>query len=112
MALLAVCLAVLTAATKVATGWWAAARAGVGRRGRLRAGVALIPRGEFSIVIAGLATAGTVTLDPRFGPLAAAYVLLLAVAGPLLARLLDSRGRSAHTDRPAAADSRSRTAAR
>ncbi len=111
VALLAVGLALATAATKVATGWWAAARAGVGRPGRLRAGVTLIPRGEFSILIAGLATAGTVTLDPRFGPLAAGYVLLLAVAGPLLARLLDSRGRTAHRHRPAAVDSPSRTAA-
>ncbi len=33
----------------------------------------------------------TIELDPRFGPLAAAYVLLLAVAGPVLARLLDAR---------------------
>ncbi len=97
----ALALAGLTAGTKVATGWWAAARAGVGRRGRLRAGVALIPRGEFSIVIAGLATAGTVPLDPRFGPLAVAYVLLLAVAGPLLARAVDARTQPVRTRRTA-----------
>lgn len=64
----AAALAGVTAATKVATGWWAAGRAGIRRRGRLRAGVVLIPRGEFSIVIAGLATAaatsGAITLDP------------------------------------------------
>ena len=93
---LALLLAVVTALTKVLTGWEAARRAGIGRPGRLRAGVALVPRGEFSIVIAGLATAaataGAVQLDPRFGPLAAAYVLLLAVAGPVLARIVDSRG--------------------
>jgi CPA2 family monovalent cation:H+ antiporter-2 len=53
--------------------------------GRLRAGTALVARGEFSIVIAGLAVAAG--LHPRLGPLAAAYVLLLAVAGPILARL-------------------------
>jgi CPA2 family monovalent cation:H+ antiporter-2 len=92
---LAVALAAGTIATKVATGWWAAARAGIGRRGRLRAGIALIPRGEFSIVIAGLTTtaagAGLITLNQRFGPLAAAYVLLLAITGPLLARLLEAR---------------------
>ncbi len=101
VALPALALAGLTAGTKVATGWWAAARAGVGRRGRLRAGVALIPRGEFSIVIAGLATAGTVSLDPRFGPLAAAYVLLLAVAGPLLARAVEARARPERARRAA-----------
>jgi CPA2 family monovalent cation:H+ antiporter-2 len=92
---LAAALAVVTAVTKLATGWWAAARAGVGRRARLRAGAALIARGEFSIVIAGLATAaataGTVELDPRFAPLAGAYVLVLAVAGPLCMRALDAR---------------------
>jgi CPA2 family monovalent cation:H+ antiporter-2 len=94
---LAAALAAVTAATKIATGWWAAARAGIGRPGRVRAGVALIPRGEFSIVIAGLTTAagasGTISLDPRFGPLAAAYVLLLAVLGPLGSRLVDPRRR-------------------
>ena len=103
VALLAVGLAGVTAVTKVATGWWAAARAGIARRGRLRAGVALIPRGEFSIVIAGLATAGTTALDPRFAPLAAAYVLLLAVAGPVLARLVESRGRTVRPSPAAAA---------
>ncbi|NVI87254.1 cation:proton antiporter [Actinomadura sp. BRA 177] len=70
--------------TKLATGWIAARRAGVATTGRLRAGAALVPRGEFNIVIAGLAvSAGT---NPRLGPLAAAYVLILAVAGPVLAR--------------------------
>src|SRR4029450_7849872 len=49
----ALVLAIVGAATKVGTGWIAARRAGIGRRGRLRAGVALIARGEFSIVIAG-----------------------------------------------------------
>ncbi|TYB42027.1 cation:proton antiporter [Actinomadura chibensis] len=70
--------------TKLTTGWIAARRAGIAPTGRLRAGTALVPRGEFNIVIAGLAvTAGT---NPRLGPLAAAYVLILAVAGPVLAR--------------------------
>lgn len=83
----AVALAVVGAATKYATGWLAARRAGVGRRGRIRAGVGLIARGEFSIVIAGIAlTAG---IEPEIGPIAAAFVLLLAVSGPLLARSAD-----------------------
>jgi CPA2 family monovalent cation:H+ antiporter-2 len=81
----AAALAAVTAATKVAAGWWAARRAGVGARGRWRAGTALVARGEFSIVIAGLAvSAGR---EPDLGPLAAAYVLVLAMAGPLLARV-------------------------
>ncbi|MDP9496838.1 MAG: hypothetical protein M3P46_04125, partial [Actinomycetota bacterium] len=41
--------------------------------------------------LALLVAGRTIELDPRFGPLAAAYVLLLAVAGPVLARLLDAR---------------------
>jgi CPA2 family monovalent cation:H+ antiporter-2 len=83
--LVASALAVVTAATKIATGWWAARRAGIGPRGRWRAGTALVPRGEFSIVIAGLAVAAGRESD--LGPMAAAYVLVLAVAGPLLARV-------------------------
>jgi CPA2 family monovalent cation:H+ antiporter-2 len=76
-------LGVATAGTKVLTGWWAAGRAGVEPAGRWRAGVVLVARGEFSIVIANLGSG----LEPRLGPLAAAYVLLLAVAGPVAARL-------------------------
>lgn len=83
----AVALAVVTAATKVGTGWWAARRAGIGPRGRLRAGAALVPRGEFSIVIAGLATAAGA--EPDLGPLAAAYVLVLAVGGTVAMRLVE-----------------------
>jgi monovalent cation:H+ antiporter-2, CPA2 family len=82
----AVALGVATGLTKVLTGWWAARRAGVDTLGGLRAGGALVARGEFSIVIAGLgATAG---LEPQLGPLAAAYVLFLAVVGPIIARLM------------------------
>ena len=80
-------LALVTAATKVVTGWYAARRLGVGVRGRARAGAALIARGEFSIVIAGLAIGST--LDRKLAPLAAAYVLLLAIAGPILTRFAD-----------------------
>ena len=86
-AAVAVALGVVTAGTKLATGMWAAARAGVGRRGRLRAGAALIARGEFSIVIAGLGVAAGVEAD--LGPVAAGYVLLLAGAGPVLAKYAD-----------------------
>jgi len=77
-------LAVITAGTKVLTGYWAAKRAGCDQRAALRGGLTLVARGEFSIVIAGLGIA----LEPRLGPLAAAYVLLLAIAGPVLARVV------------------------
>ncbi len=85
--LAAVLLALVGVLTKLATGWIAAYRAGVKTTGRLRAGAALIPRGEFSIVIAGLAV--TAGVQPRLGTLAAAYVLTLAIIGPLAARVVE-----------------------
>jgi len=82
----AVLLAGVTIATKLATGWYAARREGVGVPGRLRAGTVLVARGEFSIVIAGLAVAGGI---PEVGPVATAYVLVLAVSGPVLTRYVE-----------------------
>jgi len=79
---MAIGLGILTAATKLAGGYWAARRLGVDGRGGLRAGAALVARGEFSIVIAGLGAG----LEVQLEPLSAAYVLLLAVVGPILAR--------------------------
>jgi CPA2 family monovalent cation:H+ antiporter-2 len=78
----AVLLGGATIVTKVLTGYWATRRSAVDQRGRLRAGMALVARGEFSIVIAGLGAG----LEPQLGPLSAAYVLLLAVLGPILMR--------------------------
>lgn len=88
----ALALAVVTAATKVATGYLAARAAGIGVAGRWRAGATLTIRGEFSIVIAGLATASG-TLPAEVSAFATAYVLILAVAGPLLTRSADGFGR-------------------
>jgi CPA2 family monovalent cation:H+ antiporter-2 len=81
--LLAAALGLVTAITKFATGWFAAKSAATDARARVRAGLALIPRGEFSIVIAGLGAA----LQPQLGPLAAAYVLFLAILGPVALKL-------------------------
>lgn len=80
-------LAAVGIATKFLTGWVAAKRALVGIRGRVRAGTTLVARGEFSIALAGLATAAGI--DPDFEALAVSYVFLLAIAGPILARLAD-----------------------
>jgi monovalent cation:H+ antiporter-2, CPA2 family len=84
----ALVLAVITAATKMLTGIWAAKQAGIARPGRLRAGATLIARGEFSIVIAGLAVASGAVTD-ELAALATAYVLLMAVIGPLAARYVE-----------------------
>ncbi|MFE4644627.1 cation:proton antiporter [Streptomyces sp. NPDC056652] len=78
----ALILATVTTLTKIGTGWYAAKRAGVRTAGRWRTGGTLVARGEFSIVIAGLA----VGVEPRIGPLATAYVLILVILGPLAAR--------------------------
>lgn len=87
----AVLLGIVTALTKVFTGWWAARRAGIARVGRWRTGFALMARGEFSIVIAGLAVG--VAGAEELPALAAAYVLLMAISGPVAAKLVDrSRG--------------------
>ncbi len=83
----ALILAALTMGTKTLTGYFAAKRAGIGIPGRWRTGFALTPRGEFSIVIAGLA--GT-AVEPQLAPLATAYVLITVIVGPLLARIPDA----------------------
>ncbi|MFG2443623.1 cation:proton antiporter [Nocardia fluminea] len=84
----AVGLAVVTTGTKIAVGWWAASRQGIRRMGRARAGAALVARGEFSIVIAGLAVAYG-KADSQLAALASAYVLLMAILGPIAARVVE-----------------------
>ncbi|HLH04887.1 MAG TPA: cation:proton antiporter [Bryobacteraceae bacterium] len=69
-------LAVVTMATKILTGYFATRN--------WRAGAAIAARGEFSIVIAGLGAA----VEPKLGLVAAAYVLITAIAGPILARVV------------------------
>ncbi|WP_022894278.1 cation:proton antiporter [Agromyces subbeticus] len=81
----ALALALVTIITKLITGAYAARRAGVGTLGQWRAGFTLAPRGEFSIVIAGLAVGAGVA--PQLAPLATAYVLITIIAGTFLARL-------------------------
>lgn len=78
----AAALAAVTAATKVATGVFAARREGVATRGQLRAGATLIARAEFSLIIVGLLGSSVAGL----APLAMAYVFVVATVGPVLAR--------------------------
>jgi len=82
----AAALALVGTAGKVLSGWWAARPLAAGR-GRLRAGTVLIARGEFSIVIAAL---GAATADgPELGAMAAAYVLITAIIGPVATKFSD-----------------------
>ena len=86
---IAVLLGVVTSATKYATGWWAARRLGSEVQARGVVGAALIPRGEFSIAIAGLATAAAV--DEDLGALTVAYVILTVVVGSVVTKVLARR---------------------
>ncbi|MFP5298843.1 MAG: cation:proton antiporter [Actinomycetota bacterium] len=83
-------LAAVTVATKFATGWFGAVRSGIGVRGRVRAGAMLTARGEFSIAIAGLAAGAGVATE--FEGLAISYVFVMAIVGPILARIADPVG--------------------
>jgi CPA2 family monovalent cation:H+ antiporter-2 len=80
----AAALAVVGIAAKIGTGWYAAARMGIAKPGRLRAGTTLAARGEFSIVIASLG-AGLADGE-QLGAVAAGFVLLTAVVAPLATR--------------------------
>ena len=84
---LALILVVVTSTTKVVVGFVAAKRAGVRRRGRWRAAVALIPRGEFSVVVAALAVGAGA--EERLGPTTACYVLLTIVLSAVVHKLPD-----------------------
>jgi CPA2 family monovalent cation:H+ antiporter-2 len=72
----AAALLVVAGGAKLLTGWWATRS--------WRPGTVLIARGEFSIVIASLAAPLHDGAD--LGALAAAFVLLSAIAGPLAAK--------------------------
>jgi CPA2 family monovalent cation:H+ antiporter-2 len=86
---IAVLLGVVTVATKFATGWWAAGRMESEPRARGVVGAALVPRGEFSIAIAGLATAAAVEDD--LGPVTVAYVIFTVVVGSVITKVLARR---------------------
>jgi CPA2 family monovalent cation:H+ antiporter-2 len=85
-----VMLVIVTSATKYGTGWWAAKRLGSEVRARGVVGAALIPRGEFSIAIAGLAAAAS-TIDEDLGALTVAYVILTVVVGSVVTKVLARR---------------------
>lgn len=97
----AIALAVVTMATKLLTGYLAARRVGIAEAGRWRTGFALMPRGEFSIVIAGLAVGAG--LNPSLGALATGYVLITIVVGSMIARIPDTQRFTAWAARTQAA---------
>ncbi|MDQ3937438.1 MAG: cation:proton antiporter [Chloroflexota bacterium] len=74
---------VLSIILNVTAGVTAAKLQGFGRIAAANIGLTILGRGEFSLILATLATAAG--LDGRIGPFVALYVLVLAVVGPLLA---------------------------
>ncbi len=93
-ALPAALLAAVGIVTKLATGWWGLRE--LGRPARIRAGVVLMPRGEFSLALAALAAAAG--LEPRLTALAVGYVLCLVVIAPIAARVAE--GATSNDRRP------------
>lgn len=61
----------------------------VASTGQLRAGATLLARGEFSVIIASLGAG--LHHGEELGALAACYVLMSAVSGPLVAKFADRR---------------------
>jgi len=86
----------MTLVINLGTGALAAKLHSFDRQAGLNIGLTVLTRGEFSLVLAAMAT--TAGLDTRVAPFVAGYVLLLAIIGPLavvrsdrIARLLRRR---------------------
>lgn len=73
----------LTLVLNLAGGVIAARLNGFRQHAAANIGLTILGRGEFSLVLATLAA--TAGLDARVGPFVALYVLVLAIAGPILA---------------------------
>lgn len=84
----ALILTVIGVATKWFTAWWAM-KDEEEERGVIRAAAVLIPRGEFSIVIAGLAASATFAKDLQ--SLTITYVILTTVSASILIRFCSNR---------------------
>ena len=81
----AMALAVVTALTKLGSGWFAGRSKKLDPQAKYRTGTALISRGEFSIVIAELGVSSQLDMsEPELGALTATYVILIAIIGGLM----------------------------
>lgn len=87
----AILLGVVGIASKVLTGWLATRKSGMQRLDRVRASTGLIARGEFSLAVAGLGVTSGLTV--KLASVTIAYVLLLVVLGPIVARVADAHVR-------------------
>ena len=84
VALPLVALVVVTTASKLVSGYLGGRAYGLSERRRVRTAVALVARGEFSLVIAALAIEAG--LSPEISALAVGYVLVMSVLGTVLMR--------------------------
>jgi CPA2 family monovalent cation:H+ antiporter-2 len=73
---------VLSVVLNVAAGLAAARLYSLGAEPATNVGFTILARGEFSLVLVAMATGAG--LDSRLTPFVAGYVLVLAIAGPLL----------------------------
>ncbi len=86
VAIPALLLALVGAGTKMASGWLSAQSAGLSKKGSMRTALTLIPRGEFSIVLAGIGVASGI--NQNLSSMVVAYVLILAVGGSLAVKFV------------------------
>ena len=87
--LLAVAI-VVTTAGKLLSGYVGGRLYGLDERRSIRVGVGLIPRGEFSLVLAALATSvGTGALATLIPAFAVGYVLVMSIVGTLAIQIAD-----------------------
>ena len=81
---------VLTTATKLASSYYAGRTYGLDQRRSTRVAVALVARGEFSLVLAAIATSvGTGALGDAIPAFAVGYVLVMSILGTTLMRYSD-----------------------
>jgi CPA2 family monovalent cation:H+ antiporter-2 len=79
---------VLTTASKLASGYLSGRQYGFETRRSIRVGIGLVPRGEFSLVIAAL-VAGT-GVGGDVATFAVGYVLIMSIVGSLLIQYADA----------------------
>jgi CPA2 family monovalent cation:H+ antiporter-2 len=81
-------LVVVTTASKLASGYYGGRAYGLSERRSLRVALALVTRGEFSLVVAALAAGAATTpaLGETIPALAVGYVLVMSVLGSTLMR--------------------------
>ncbi|MEJ2215467.1 MAG: cation:proton antiporter [Gemmatimonadota bacterium] len=75
---------------KALAGWWAGLASGAGPRTALALGLTLVPRGEFSIILAGVAAAAGLT---ELAALIGLAVLALSLLGTIALQLAPAVGR-------------------